>query len=183
MIQALGDQVRKLGTLGRRFWHERSGATAVEFGLIGIPFFFMKMAIIETAIIFLAGQSLESGVGEASRMIRTGQVQTQGLGEAEFRNIVCGQINFLLECGPRLAIDVQRVDRVDEAEMCFPVDTSSGTFNGAFGYDPGVGGQTVIVRAYYLWPIIFNFMGLDNADVGGRQRLLVATTAFRNEPF
>ncbi|MEM1284387.1 MAG: TadE/TadG family type IV pilus assembly protein [Pseudomonadota bacterium] len=183
MIQALGNKVRKLGPLGRRFWRQPSGATAVEFGLIAVPFFFLMMAIIETALIFLASQLLETGVSQAGRSIRTGQVQSQGIGEAEFRDMICGEVGVLFDCGPRLAIDVQRVETFDAAELALPVDVASGTYTGAFGFDPGTGGQTVVVRAFYLWPVLFNFFGLDAADVGGRQRILAATTAFRNEPF
>ncbi|MFK7793358.1 MAG: TadE/TadG family type IV pilus assembly protein [Devosiaceae bacterium] len=183
MIQALGNRMRGLGALTKRFIKQPSGATAIEFGLVALPFFFLKMAIIETAFIFWAGQTLESGVGQAGREIRTGQVQSQGLGEAEFRTLMCVEIGVLFDCDARLAIDVQRVATFDALDLTErPVD-GAGNFNGAFGFDPGVGSETVIVRAYYRWPVLFNFLGLDAADIGGRQRLLVATTAFRNEPF
>jgi Flp pilus assembly protein TadG len=183
MIQALGNKVRGIGALTRRFIRQPSGATAVEFGLIAVPFFFLKMAIIETAMVFWAGQLLESGVSDAGRQIRTGQVQSQGVDEAGFRALLCNEIGVMFDCDQRLAIDVQRVQRFDEHELNpRPVD-GAGNFNGAFGFDPGAGGETVIVRAFYRWPLLFNFMGLDASDIAGRQRLLVATTAFRNEPF
>ncbi|WP_375571860.1 TadE/TadG family type IV pilus assembly protein [Ahrensia marina] len=66
MIQALGNRVRGLGELTKRFIQQPSGTTAVEFGLLAVPFFFLKFAIIETAIVFWAGQLLESGVTDAS---------------------------------------------------------------------------------------------------------------------
>lgn len=183
MIQALGNRVRGLGALTRRFLRQPSGTTAVEFGLIAFPFFFLKMAIIETALVFWAGQILESGVADASRQIRTGQVQEARMDAAGFRELLCLEITALLDCEDRLAIDVQRVaffDDLDVAEQ--PVD-GEGNFTGPFAFDPGVGSERVIVRTYYRWPILFNFFGLDAGDIGGRQRLLVATTAFRNEPF
>ena len=183
MIQALGDWVRKLGPLAHRFWRQPSGTTAIEFGLVAAPFFFLIMATIEVAMLFLAGQILESGVSQAGRMIRTGQVQAQGLGETEFRALVCDEIDVLLECGSRLEIEVQRVAEFDDANLNRPAVDTNGNFTGAFGYDPGAGGQTIIVRAFYLWPVLFNIFGFDAGDVAGRQRLLVATTAFRNEPF
>jgi Flp pilus assembly protein TadG len=183
MIQALGNKVRGIGALTRRFIRQPSGATAVEFGIIAVPFFFLKMAIIETAMVFWAGQLLESGVSEAGRQIRTGQVQSQGIDEAGFRALMCNEIGVLFDCNERLAIDVQRVARFDAADLARPPVDGAGNFNGAFGFEPGVGGETVIVRAFYRWPLLFNFMGLDAADIAGRQRLLIATTAFRNEPF
>lgn len=182
MIQAIANRLRAIGPITRRFIHQPSGATAIEFGLVAVPFFFIKMAIIETAFIFWAGQMLESGVAESGRMIRTGQVQAQGLGASEFRTILCNELVVMLDCDGRLQIDVQRLDDFGDANFNRPVD-AAGNFTGGFGFDPGAGGQTIIVRAFYRWPVLFNFLGLDAADIGGRQRLLTATTAFRNEPF
>ncbi|MEQ8657514.1 MAG: pilus assembly protein [Hyphomicrobiales bacterium] len=183
MIQALGNRLRGIGELTRNFIRQPSGATAVEFGLIAVPFFFLKMAIIETALVFWAGQSLESGVAEAGRQIRVGQVQSQGMDAQGFRLLMCGEIGVLFDCDTRLAIDVQRLQRFDAADLARPPVDTAGNFTGAFGFNPGVGGETVVVRAFYRWPLIFNFLGLDASDIAGRQRLLVATTAFRNEPF
>lgn len=183
MIQAIGNRLRGIGPITRRFFSQPSGATAVEFGLIAVPFFFLKMAIIETALIFWAGQLLETSVAESGRMIRTGQVQSQGLGAGEFRGILCNELIVMFDCDGRLEIDVQRVARFDAADLGRPAVDGNGNFTGGFGFDPGAGGQTVIVRAFYRWPVLFNFFGLDAADIGGRQRLLMATTAFRNEPF
>ncbi len=183
MIQALGNRVRGLGELTKRFIQQPSGTTAVEFGLLAVPFFFLKFAIIETAIVFWAGQLLESGVTDASRQIRTGQVQTQNIDQQGFQTILCNELGLLFDCDDRLAIDVQRVDRFDELELRpQPVD-GEGNFNGTFGFDPGAGGETVVVRVFYRWPLFFNILGMDASDIAGRQRLLISTTAFRNEPF
>lgn len=183
MIQAIRNQMCGLIPTARRFLRQPSGATAVEFGLIAVPFFFLKMAIIETALVFWAGQMLETGVAESGRMIRTGQVQAQGMDAGQFRTILCGELVVMFDCDGRLAIDVQRAVSFDAADLDRPPVDGAGNFNGGFGFDPGLGGETVIVRAFYRWPVLFNFFGLDAADIGGRQRLLMATTAFRNEPF
>ena len=183
MIQALGDRIRGLGVLAKRFMRQPSGATAVEFGVIAVPFFFLKMAIIETAMIFWAGQMLEAGVSDAGRQIRTGQVQSQGIDQNGFRTLMCNEIGILFDCDSRLAIDVRRVATFDAADLSTPPVDENGNYSGSFNYQPGAGSQTVVVRAFYRWPVLFNFFGLDAADIPGRQRLLVATTAFRNEPF
>lgn len=183
MIQAIGNRLRGIGPITRRFFSQPSGATAVEFGLIAVPFFFLKMAIIETALIFWAGQLLETSVTESGRMIRTGQVQSQGMDADGFHTELCKELVVMFDCDERLKIDVQRVAIFDAAELGRPVVDEDGNFTGGFGFDPGAGGQNVIVRAFYRWPVLFNFLGLDAADIGGRQRLLIATTAFRNEPF
>lgn len=183
MIQALGNRVRRINVLARRFFREPSGATAIEFGLLAVPFFFLKFAIIETAMVFWAGQILESGVADASRQIRTGQVYSQNRDEQGFKNLLCTELGTLFDCDDRLAIDVRRVQRFDELDLRpQPVD-AAGNFNGTFSFDPGRGGETVIVRVFYRWPLFFNILGLDASDIAGQQRLLVSSTAFRNEPF
>jgi hypothetical protein len=53
-----------------------------------------------------------------------------------------------------------------------------------FTYDPGVGGDVVVVRTFYEWDIAAKLpkpIGLSNMANGAR--LLAATAAFRNEPF
>ena len=43
-----------LRRLLRRFRGDRSGATAVEFAMVSVPFFGLLFAIFETAFVFLA---------------------------------------------------------------------------------------------------------------------------------
>ncbi|MCB1507795.1 MAG: pilus assembly protein [Hyphomicrobiaceae bacterium] len=180
---------QKRGVIGRmRRWLRpfrsgEDGATAVEFGLIAIPFFSLKLAIIETALMFWAGQLLEGGVSEAARQIRTGIVQTRGLGPGDFRTMVCNEISNLFDCGSRLGIEVRTYTSFDDADLNRPPVDGAGNLTGPFRYDPGGPEEIVVVRAFYLWPLYVNFMAIDAADVAGHQRLLSATMAFRNEPF
>ena len=46
----------------RRFRRNRRGSAAVEFALVAPVFFALLFAIIETAMVFFAGQVLETGV-------------------------------------------------------------------------------------------------------------------------
>ena len=41
----------------------------------------------------------------------------------------------------------------------------------------------MVVRAYYEWPVIVDLLGNNLADMPNGTHLLVATAAFRNEPF
>jgi Flp pilus assembly protein TadG len=183
MILAIRRSLDRLKKSSRSFSRKRNGATAVEFGIIALPFFALKLSIIETALIFWAGQVLEAGTSEASRLIRTGQVQNGGLSATDFRNTICGEISGLFNCDARLAIDVQTYTTFDAAELGdIPVD-DDGNYTGTTNWNPGVGGEIVVVRVFYRWPVLFNIMGFDMADIGGRQRLMTSVAAFRNEPF
>jgi hypothetical protein len=53
-----------------------------------------------------------------------------------------------------------------------------------FSYDPGVGGDVIVVRAFYPWDLpasLPEVISLSNMQ--DKSRLLIATVAFRNEPF
>jgi hypothetical protein len=50
-------------------------------------------------------------------------------------------------------------------------------------YNPGSGGDIVVVRLFYQWPLFVTGLGLDITNLSGSKRLLSATAAFRNEPF
>ena len=59
----------------------------------------------------------------------------------------------------------------------------NGNLSNALQYVPGNGGDIVVVRAFYEWPIYVRLLGNDLANMPGGKRLLAATAAFRNEPF
>src|ERR1700755_2096632 len=60
----------------RRFGRSRRGSAAVEFALVAPVFFALLFAIIESAIVFFAGQVLETITQDSARLIATGQAQT-----------------------------------------------------------------------------------------------------------
>jgi Flp pilus assembly protein TadG len=58
--------------LARRFVRQQDGSVAVEFSLVAIPFLGLTFAILETALVFFAGQTLETAVTDSARLIMTG---------------------------------------------------------------------------------------------------------------
>ena len=64
---------------------QQDGAAAIEFGLVAAPFLALVFAIMETAIVFFAGQALETAAADSARLIMTGQAQTQGFDQAKFK--------------------------------------------------------------------------------------------------
>lgn len=165
-----------------RFRTDREGATAVEFALVAAPFFAIVFAIIETALVFFAGQVLETGVAEAARLVRTGQVQQQGLDQSAFRERLCSQISALFRCDDALKLDVRTYQSFNSIDLANPID-SDGNFNGDLTFDPGAGGEVVVVRAFYEWPTFVPGFGNDMANLANGKRLLASAAAFRNEPF
>ncbi|MEC9368141.1 MAG: TadE/TadG family type IV pilus assembly protein [Pseudomonadota bacterium] len=165
-----------------RLSRDRAGSSAIEFGLVAAPFFALLMAIIEVTLVFFGGFTLENAVDRAGRLIRTGQAQTQGFNQQQFKDTVCAQVYALFDCAAQLKVEVLRFPTFNGINLPSPTD-GSGNLKNDFGYDPGNGGDVVVVRVFYEWSLIANLPGAGLGNMPNGSRLLVATTTFRNEPF
>ncbi len=169
-------------SMGRRFVRHQDGATAVEFALVVAPFLALVFAIMETAIVFFAGQALETAAADSARLIMTGQAQNAGYNQAAFKTAVCNKIYGLFSCSSGLYIDVKSYSSFASVSTAKPIN--NGVFDSSnFGYAPGGPGDIVVVRLMYQWPVYVSLLGINLSDVSGGKRLLMATYAFRNEPY
>src|SRR5437763_16507615 len=91
----------------RRFARGEEGAAAVEFAMVAAPFLALVFAIMETALVFFASQTLETAVSDSARLIVTGQAQSKSYDAAAFKTAVCAKINGLFDCAGGLQIDVK----------------------------------------------------------------------------
>jgi Flp pilus assembly protein TadG len=180
--------------LARRTWSGRAhgfvrrqdGAAAVEFGLVALPFLALIFAILETALVFFANQTLEVAATDAARLIMTGQAQSAGYTQSTFKTqVVCNLLQTgvsLFDCENGVQVDVQTYSSYSAVNSTPPVNNGQlDTSN--MGYNPGGAGQIVVVRLYYQWPIYVTLLGNNLDNLSGGKRLLVATSVFRNEPF
>jgi Flp pilus assembly protein TadG len=139
---------------------------------------------METAIVFFAGQALETAAADSARLIMTGQAQTQGYSQTQFKNAVCGKIFGLFNCSGGLYVDVKTYtsfSTINNSQL--PIDSNGNLQTGSFGYQPGGPGDIVVVRLMYQWPVYVSLLGLNLSDLSGSKRLLMSTVAFRNEPY
>src|SRR5689334_5000603 len=102
MLGLFGTQLHlrgaRIARMLRRFGRRKDGAAAVEFAVVAAPFIAMLFAILETALVFFAGQTLETAVSDSSRLIMTGQAQTGNFDQSAFKNAVCTKIYGLFDC-------------------------------------------------------------------------------------
>lgn len=178
---------------GRPFARDESAATAVEFGILALPFFTIVFAILETAMVFLAGQVLDSAVNDSSRLIRTGLATTaSGYTADDYRSAICAKLFGLFDCADhgKLRIKVTEIDSgtFASANPTAPINPNCSTTGECEltiteTYEPGVGSSVVLVEAYYKWPTIVNLPTFDLATMADGTRLLSAVRVFRNEPF
>ena len=173
----------------RRLLRRDDGAAAIEFALVAAPFLALIFAIIETALVFFAGQYLETVVADSSRLIMTGQVQIQGLTQSQFLSQMCGKIVALFSCSS-LIVDVQKYTAYSGTNTSLPLSNGNLTFaTDAHGkpitsFQPGGPGDIVVARVMYEWPVWVWFPGLASlSDMSNKKRLLMATAAFTNEPY
>jgi Flp pilus assembly protein TadG len=166
----------------RRFAREEKGATVIEFAMVALPFFLLLFAIFDISFIFFATTTLENGIVAAARQIRTGQAQAANMTANEFRTLVCNQINMMLACDARLALDVRKFTGFNNVALP-PGTDGNGNLSGDMTFDPGTAGDVVVVRAFYVWPMLTPTGISEFSNMAGHQRLLEASIAFRNEPF
>jgi len=173
----------RLRRAGWRFRHGRDGSVAVEFALVAVPFIALLFAIFQTALVFFAGQVFETAVADAARLIMTGQAKASNMTANAFRQEICKRAVALANCTGSVSVDVRTYADFASAQPSPPpvkdgkVDTSS------YGYQQSNGGQIVLVRAVYPIPIYMDLLGLGLGDISPGTHMLVATAAFRNEPF
>lgn len=168
--------------LARRFAYREDGQAALEFGIVVVPFLALLFAIIETALVFWSGQVLETAVGDSARMIMTGQAQTLGLNANTYKSAVCAKIYGLFNCAGGLQIDIRTLQNWNPPPK--PIDPNTGMLDtSGFTYQPGGPCDIVVARFVYKWPTFVRTFGLDVADLADGYRLMMATAAFRNEPY
>jgi Flp pilus assembly protein TadG len=174
------------GPAARRFVLRQDGAAAVEFALVAAPFLGLIFAIVETALVFFAGQTLEAAATDSARLIMTGQAQDAGYSQDQFKTqVVCNYLKTgisLFNCESGVTVDVKSYASFAAITTAPPiVDGKLDTTN--ITYTPGNAGDIVVVRLYYQWPVYVTLLGNDLSNLSGGKRLLVATSVFRNEPF
>jgi Flp pilus assembly protein TadG len=167
-----------------RFLRHEDGSAAVEFGMILLPFIALTFAIMETALVFFADQTLETAVADSARLIMTGQAQNGNFQMTQFKKAVCARVYGLFNCDAGIYINVQTYTSFGAITYTPPLDTHGNLVTSNFVYQPGGPNDIVVVQLFYQWPIYVSLMNLGNlTNMSGNSRLLVATAAFRNEPY
>lgn len=166
----------------RKLLRCEDGSAAIEFAVVATPFLALLFAIMESALMFLASQTLETAAQNAGRLILTGQAQNQGYTMASFQQAVCGSVASFFNCN-NLLIDVRTATNFSSVNTTLPVQ--NGKIQNNFTFAPGNAGDIVVVRVMYQWPVYVSLLGLSNAlsNMSGNNNLLMATAAFRNEPY
>jgi Flp pilus assembly protein TadG len=184
-----------------RFGADRRGTTAIEFAAVVAPFLLLMLGIMTVGLQFFTTTSLENGVAQASRKIRTGQAQKAGKTFADFRQMVCDEAGSYIKCNSNLVIHVKSgkvFADLDPPTSCLTngsLTPSSGTGSDPLTKYSGSESATVLVTACYawdfggtLWQDIWNMFSAGPWSTSGSPRVqgktvIQATSTFRTEPY
>ena len=171
-------------SLLRTLHRDTRGSLVIEYALLGPVLFALIIATIQTALVFIAQQGLESDAQNAARLIMTGQTQQAGMTAAQFKTAACNALPPFLSCG-NLYIDVSTASSFSAANTGAPTITydSHGNVTNGFNFSPGSQGSIVVLRLMYMWPVTAGPLGFDLSNQPGHNRMLVATSVFKSETF
>lgn len=166
----------------RSFRRSQDGSAAVEFAMIAPMFFALIFAVMETGMVFMAGQVLETGVEDGARLVYTSTTTNV----TDFKTAICNRVSVLLDCS-KLDIDVRSYDPGTAITINDPIDANGKYVSTGFVYQPPAyspnspSSKTVVVRAFYQWPLYVTGLGYNIANIDRgtttNKRLLAATAA------
>ena len=177
---------------GARAWAaDRRGATAVEFAIIGAPFFFMIFAIIQLALYFMVQVTLDNATAIAARQLRTGQIVADGTGDTAgqkaFMTAVCNNMSWLAsQCSSGgstqyLVVDVRPLGTYNSTPTSPTLSPTGGAATGSCFYS-GSAGSAVEMRSYYRWQMISPVLMSSLQAFAGGVAELKSTEVFQIEP-
>lgn len=173
--------IRRAGGF-RALGRNSRGATIIEFALIAPAFIALLLAIIETSLTFFAQESLETAAEAAARTIATGQVQTASTTQTQFHTIACKGLYSFMSCG-NLIVDVQKSTTFAAVDTSMPTLTYNADGTVKTNYTTGGAGDIVVLRLMYIWSMPLGPLNFSLSNIGGTNRLLVATTVAKTEPY
>jgi Flp pilus assembly protein TadG len=174
-----GGLLARLAVL-RPFARDRRGVTMVEFAIIAVPLFVLLFGILEVALVAWASYELENATEDVGRMIRTGQPIRST--EAGIKDAICQRVALLANCAAKLQVSVQNFDRFADVAAPNPL-SGDGLLRADLPYQPGGAQRIVLMTSYYEWPLINFSTSASIGNLPNGDRLLQASSVFRNEPF
>lgn len=151
--------------------------------MVAAPFLFMMFAVIELGLVFVISSTLETAAMDASRLIRTGQLQTTGGTAATFKDAVCDRMSiFSGDCADKLSLDVRVLPQFSAAAPADPL--ADGQLDDSeLAFNTGGAEDIVLVRAWYRYQLITPFLEQALARTSDGAAMIGTSSAFRNEPY
>ncbi|CCV15584.1 TadE family protein [Mesorhizobium sp. STM 4661] len=183
-----------MGKAGRtgffgRFVRDRRGSTALEFAMLAIPFALLVFAILESCISFAGQEVMANATDDVARQLRTGQIRKANVTEASIKQMICSRLEVMVakNC-PGLLVDLREFPTfADAASAGFNIQNGdivlTGTSSTTFTVAPGLAETKNMLRVFYKWPVMTDFMAKSMANLKDGNTLHFASATWQNEPF
>ncbi|CAH2397932.1 TadE/TadG family type IV pilus assembly protein [Mesorhizobium ventifaucium] len=173
-----------------RFLGDRRGSTALEFAMLAVPFALLVFAILESLISFGGQEVMANITADVARRLRTGQERQANVTEATLKTMICGRLEIMVakDC-PGLEVDLRAYPSFAVAAQAgFKINQDgeielTGTDPATFTVSPGPAESINMLRVFYKWPIMTNFMAKSTANLKDGNTLHFASITWQNEPF
>jgi len=166
----------------KRLHDDERGSVAVEFAILAIPLFMTIFVIVEGALQYFVGTSLDVAVEKAGRRIRTGQAMEQKIDRSTLKSWICAEIADSFGCPSRLLLRVDVVGKITDARVLDPID-AEGNLKVDEAYNTGRSGDLILVQAFLPWPMLSSLYSLSGKTTNKGDYVLRSISLFRNEPF
>lgn len=170
-----------------RFRKDKRGVAAIEFAMVGVPFFIFIAAILELSLQMTSSFLLDRGTERVARLVLTGQLQNRMVEDVkkpptkeEFRQELCDEVSVFLDCD-KLFFDLRTYEEFSKVDLTTPMKDGVVDRSG-FQYSLGKGDKISVLRTYYEWPFSFQYLKAI-AGEEAQTMTLSSIAAFRNEPF
>lgn len=178
---------------GPDFARDASGAAAIEFAFVAIPFFGLLFAIMHIGLFFFYATQLQTATEMASRKIMTGTIAKGATIENFVASELCqsgGLLSGLFDCS-KLRVDIGSPDSWNDANMANEYTKLNA--DRAAPLNPPAPGRIAILRVGYPLPEFFSLFGIDESGGvkhitegteihdGERVRMIMGLAAFRVE--
>lgn len=170
-------KIRRLWHSTKKFHRNQDGTLALEFGILGIPFFILMFAVLETALVFFAEINITHATSETARKIRTQQDNIKTIGD--FIDDVCNQVAFFPECKGTLKAEVKVFNDFASVNKTEPIENDELKNN--FAFDLGEPGSVITVRTFAEWDLFASLPNIGLSNMSNGNRLIEGYAVFRNE--
>jgi Flp pilus assembly protein TadG len=169
---------------GRSPMRDRRGAAVLEFAIVALPFVTLVLGVMEVGFDLFVQVTMDAVVNQAARSVQTGSVQgSAGESSAAFAAAaVCPALGGLLSCS-QIVVGVAPVPSGSNYYNNPGTMTLAGAAAGAVC--TGVGGQMMLIQAWYLGPTIAGALipSFSTRYNGALVHVTSASAGFVNEYF
>ena len=174
---------------------DERGTTAIEFAAVIGPFLFLLFGIMSVGFYFFVMFSLEHAVESASRVIRTGQAQTQApnpMTVEQFKALICTKVPSFMDCSGvdnKIRVNVQSFTHFNGAPASCTDSTGALIPATSQTYDTGGASSVVLVTICYEWQLSNTLVNIpywispQSARMVNGSTLVRASTTFTTEPY